>query len=71
MTTEKANSTSTVENENYTEQEVLNSTDDAKGDEEVIEALETTEIVDAETTTKSTKRRFFRNRGRRTRITQF
>ena len=68
---EKANSTLTVENENHNERETLNSTDDAKGDEEVFEALETTEIVDAETTTKSTKRSFFRNRGRRTRRTQF
>lgn len=55
------NSTLTVENENRNEQETLNSTDDAKGDEEIIEEVETTTIVEE----KSTKRIFFRNRGRR------
>jgi hypothetical protein len=61
-TMENANSTLTVEEENRSENGTLNSTDDALGDEKSIDEVETTTVAEIPS---STKRSFFRNRGRR------
>lgn len=63
--TKNANSTAlAVENENLALKIILNSTDDAQGEEKVVEEGETTTVPEVTSTSTSTTRSPFRNRGR-------